>query len=327
MNASRKPAPAPIGAAAQSRREFMAASAKTAALFAVAGLGLETLPPGQTRAADATASAVKPVVGSQLYGWGQYYDRDKRNLFEHLDEVLSALRDAGYDYAEGNVDSNAPDNNGRFADRLRQKGLQPVSLYTGGRLHEAGPAAENVRKIVAAAKVCAQAGFSVINCNVDPIGREKTDAELANQVAALKDLAAGLKDLGLRLGIHHHTPELHNHAREFHYNFKNAPAGLVDFCFDVHWVYRGGLAPMEALTTYADRVVSWHLRQSREGTWWEDLDEGDVDYKAIAAYASQHRIPPRYSVELALEGGTKITRSVVENHKRSRDYVRKVFGC
>ena len=30
-------------------------------------------------------------------------------------------------------------------------------------------------------------------------------------------------------------------------------------------------------------------------------------------------------VELAIENGTKITRGVVENHRRSRDYVREVF--
>jgi hypothetical protein len=38
-------------------------------------------------------------------------------------------------------------------------------------------------------------------------------------------------------------------------------------------------------------------------------------------------LPPIYSVELALEDGTKITRSAVENHRRSREFVRRVFGC
>ena len=35
----------------------------------------------------------------------------------------------------------------------------------------------------------------------------------------------------------------------------------------------------------------------------------------------------RYTVELAIENGTKITRTVVENHRRSRDYVRQTFGA
>ena len=41
--------------------------------------------------------------------------------------------------------------------------------------------------------------------------------------------------------------------------------------------------------------------------------------------AQKRKLPPYYTVELAIENGTKITRGVVENHRRSRDYVREVF--
>ncbi len=82
---------------------------------------------------------------------------------------------------------------------------------------------------------------------------------------------------------------------------------------------------MDALKEYGDRVVTWHLRQSRGGIWWEDLDTGDVDYAAVAAYAKEHNLPRRFTVELAIENGTKISRSVVENHRRSREFVRRVF--
>jgi hypothetical protein len=50
-----------------------------------------------------------------------------------------------------------------------------------------------------------------------------------------------------------------------------------------------------------------------------------VDYAAVAKYANAHNLPRRFTVELAIEGDTKITRSVVENHRRSREYVRRVF--
>ena len=84
--------------------------------------------------------------------------------------------------------------------------------------------------------------------------------------------------------------------------------------------------PLDALKQYGDRVVTWHLRQSRNRIWWEDLDTGDVDYEAVAKYAREHRLARRFSVELAFEPGTKITRSVVENHRRSREFVRRVLG-
>lgn len=276
--------------------------------------------------AVAAASAPQPLVGSQLYGWGQYYQRAGKRLDEHLDEVFSALRDAGYDFAEGFLNVDQPEANQRFAERLRAKGLQPVTLYTGGRLHDER-ASEVVQRLLAAARVAREAGFRILNCNPDPIGRAKTDAELQRQAAALTELGRGLQALGLKLGIHHHTPELADQAREFHFNFHHTPAWLVGFNIDVHWMYRGGLPPLDALRAYGDRVVSWHLRQSRDGTWWEDLDTGDVDYTAIARYAREHHLAPVYAVELALEEGTRITRTVVENHRRSREFVRRVFGC
>ena len=66
--------------------------------------------------------------------------------------------------------------------------------------------------------------------------------------------------------------------------------------------------------------------RSRRGGW-EDLAPGDVAYPAVAAVASRRGLPPSYTVELALENGTKITRGVIENHRRSRDYVREIFNA
>jgi hypothetical protein len=45
----------------------------------------------------------------------------------------------------------------------------------------------------------------------------------------------------------------------------------------------------------------------------------------VAQYARDHQLARRFSVELALEPGTKVTRSVVENHRRSREFVRRIF--
>ncbi len=264
----------------------------------------------------------KTLVGSNIYGWGQYAQREKRKL--DPEEVMSALRDAGYHYLEAFLNVAQPDENGKFAEQLKAKGLQPVSMYVGARLHD-GQAGAEVAKVLAAAKVCQQAGFKVISFNPTPIGREKTDEELKTQVAALTELGKGLNNLGLKLGIHHHMPEMANSAREFHYNFDHTKPSVVGFCYDVHWVWKGGVMPMDALKQYGNRVVTWHLRQSRDGVWWEDLDTGDVDYAAVAKYAREHKLPRRFTVELAIEPGTRITRSVVENHRRSREFVRRVF--
>jgi inosose dehydratase len=308
----------PGSVARQSRREFIRH------LGSAVALGATISPFARSLAAESPrAAAQKTLVGSNIYGWGQYAERDKKKL--DVEEVISALRDTGYDYLESNMNVAQPEENAKFAEQLKAKGLQPVSLYTGARVHEAAQAGAVVAKILAAAKVCQQAGFQVISCNADPIGREKTDEELKTQAAALSELGEGLNALGLKLGVHHHMPEMANHAREFHYNFDHTKPEVVGWCYDVHWVWKGGVMPPDALKQYGDRVVTWHLRQSRDGIWWEDLDTGDVDYAAVAKYASTHNSARRFSVELAIEGDTKITRSVVENHRRSREYVRRVF--
>lgn len=267
-----------------------------------------------------------PAVGSQLYGWGQYYAREGKDLSKHMDDVLGALRDAGYDFAEGSLDVANTESNAKFADRLRKKGMRPVSLYVGGPTHVLGQATQTCERIARAAKDASKAGFGIINFNPDPIGRPKTDRELEVQAEALAELGAELAGMGMRLGIHHHTPELANGGVEFHSNFRRTRPEHVGFCYDVHWVYRGGIAPAVALKEHGDRIVSWHLRQSRGQTWWEDLDSGDIDYAAIASEVRARKLPAFFAVELAIEAGTVVSRGAVENHARSRRFVRSVFG-
>lgn len=291
------------------RRRFL----ETSALAAVA----VQLP----RAAEA-----KPMlIGSQLYGWGQYYARDKKPF--NIDEVLSPLRDIGYDYAEHSTDpNNLATASVSFGEKLRARGLKPISMYSGGPFHD-DKGAETAEKFAKAAKSFRDAGFTILACNPDPIGRPKTDAELETQAKNLGLAGAELKKAGVTLALHHHTPEFANNAAEYHSNFKKTNPGDVGFCYDVHWVYRGGnIQPPEALRDYGERVATWHLRQSRDKIWWEDLDTGDIDYAWVAKFAKDHGLPRNYTVELALENGTKITRSAIENHRRSLEYIRKAMA-
>ncbi|HOX04028.1 MAG TPA: sugar phosphate isomerase/epimerase [Candidatus Paceibacterota bacterium] len=304
------------------RRQFLR---RAGVAMAGGGVLLASRPFARSAGREAVPSS-PGQVGSNIYGWSQYYQRDGKDVQAHLDEVMSALRDAGYDYLECFMDTANPENNARLGERMKAKGLKPVSLYTGARLHEEAAAEAARSRIVAAARVCRSAGFEIVSCNADPIGRAKTESELAIQAAALDRLGKELAELGLRMGLHHHLPEMADQGREFHRMFRDTDPERVGFCYDVHWVFRGGIRPIEALAAYGNRVVTWHLRQSREGIWWEDLDSGDIDYREVAQYALEHRLPRRFTVELALEKNTRVTRSAVENHRRSIEYVRRVFG-
>ena len=175
-----------------SRRQFLATTT-------AAGLSLGTQSEAawltrreKPQAASATPADVhiqpwnRPLVGSQLYGWGQYYQREHRDV--NQDEIFAALRAAGYDYAEGNLDVQDHGANARFSQRLRQHGLVPVSLYTGGAFHQTGTASQTARRIAEAAQSAKRQGFEIIVCNPDPIGRDKTDPELLIQASALAEL-------------------------------------------------------------------------------------------------------------------------------------------
>ena len=266
----------------------------------------------------------RPLVGSQLYGWGQYCQRAGKPV-DH-DEIFAALKIAGYDYAEGTLDLVDHAANAKFSERLRYHGLMPVSLYTGGEFHIVGRASRTAHWIIEAAKAAKKVGFETIVCNPDAVGRDKTDLELAIQASALAELGQELNRAGMKLGLHQHTPEFRKHAHEFHETFRQTRSKEVGFCIDTHWLYRGGVMPLDALKQYGDRVCAWHLRQSRGGIWWEDLDDGDIDYPALVTMAQEQKVPLRLTVELALEEGTLISRDAATNHVRSRLWVKRIFG-
>ncbi|MFM7103095.1 MAG: hypothetical protein ACKO3N_18240, partial [Verrucomicrobiota bacterium] len=81
------------------RRDFLQAAAGLAMAGGVSAATSTNAPATNSAAATSKPKYVPPVlraplVGSQLYGWGQYYQRAGRSLEAHLDEALSALRDA-----------------------------------------------------------------------------------------------------------------------------------------------------------------------------------------------------------------------------------------
>lgn len=97
----------------QSRRQFL-----NQAVLGLTSVALASpLPLISGAAEEVTPPPRKTVVGSNVYGWGQYAQREGKSL--DLDAVLSALRDTGYDYLESYLDVAHPQENGRFADQLK----------------------------------------------------------------------------------------------------------------------------------------------------------------------------------------------------------------
>jgi inosose dehydratase len=265
------------------------------------------------------------LTGTQLYGWGQVYSMGGEQISDHYDEVLSSISDMGLDTAEGSLNAQEPGSVREWAALLRQHDLRPASLYSGGGFHSEEPAEATIDQLAAAGRVMAEEGFSVLDLNPDPIGREKTDEELTIQARSLEDLGAQLKDMGIALGLHNHTPEMVNGGREFHHNLRQTDPDLVGLCMDVHWCHRGGGDAAAIFEEYERRIVGLHLRQSIDGVWAEDFCDGDLDYRPIIDALVAQEFEGPVLIELAIEEGTPQTRGPEENHRRSAEHLRSLM--
>jgi len=265
-------------------------------------------------------------VGAQLYVCSQIASEAGKPLDDMLDGCLQDIAAAGFDSIEWDLArADTPEKAQQLSDRLRNHGLTLAGLYTGGALHDPAAASQTVRFVLSAARSALAAGCPGVTINPDPIGREKTDAELACQASALEELGAGLREISMWLAVHTHDPEMRHNAREFRWNLDKTEPELVGLCADVHWIYRGGQDPVAIVRQYASRLRSLHLRQSRQAVWCEELGAGDVEYWQIAPILGETGFGGPLIVELAYEFRTERTRPLREALARSRNYVRGIF--
>ncbi|MDD4870101.1 MAG: hypothetical protein PHR77_06040 [Kiritimatiellae bacterium] len=135
-----------ISAVPQTRREFIRHAGSAAFLGLLAASA--GFPGRQALAGEKASGTQKALVGCNSFVWTQYAKRDKKQF--DVGEVMSALRDCGYDYLETGFDFAHPDSITKLADQMKSKGLVPVSLYIGPRLHEADKAKDTVNQLLAA---------------------------------------------------------------------------------------------------------------------------------------------------------------------------------
>lgn len=268
-----------------------------------------------------------PVVAAQLYIWTQHYGKQKQRLEDHLEEALAATKRAGYDAVQGWLSFySTPEAAAKVAARLRQHGLRMPAAYAGGVMHTRDGGAATIRQIVQQAKNGVPHGLRLVVHNPQPIPGHKTDAELAVQAENLNRLGEALRQLGVQLAIHSHDPEMRQEAREWYHMLRNTDPQKVGFCLDLHWVLRGKQDPYRLLQDAGKRVLDLHLRNSRGGVWSEDLGDGEIDHARVRRILEKIGYQGLYTVELAYETKTRQTRSLEENLRRSRDYVRRVLG-
>jgi inosose dehydratase len=262
------------------------------------------------------------------YIFQQYATRQKKPLGDVLAEVFGMAHAAGF--------HNIEINHGFFTSELRERTLALLkanelrmpSVYVGGAMHTRDAAAATTARALEIAGLCKPFGCVAVVNNPDPkpAAAQKTDEELTVQASSLNYLGQILKRNGFELRVHHHTPELVDNAREWRHILQHTDPKYVALCLDLDWVHQGGLKPLDLLKEAGNRVHEIHVRNAKDKLWLEDLEDGDVDYREIAAFMKQEKLKPLVVVELAYRDNTTITRPLVEDLRLSRIYAEQVFG-
>ena len=277
---------------------------------------------------EASAAHYAPKLSVEIYIWIQHLASEKKTLAEGVDEVLASFHGAGYRRVELNQDFFKPELRERTFALLAKYNLAPETIYAGTTMHEAAAAEKSVKEVVEVARLLKPHGTRVIVTNPSPKPGQarKTDEELDTQAKYVDQLGAELHQQGMKLALHHHTPELVDNAREWRHLLQHTNPRRVYCCVDVHWAYRGGQEVMTFIRETGDRLVELHLRNSKQGVWTEDFGPGDIDYQKVADYLRGIGFKGYLVVELAYEKNTQITRSLDEDLRLSRRYAEKVFG-
>jgi len=284
----------------------------------ILALAIQSAQPGEENPSQQPQSS---PIAVQLYIFGE----SARGSDDQLDGVLATVERIGYDNVQGWLDTyDTPESASRFSALLAKHGLSMPAAYTGGAMHVQREAEEAIETILRRAKIAAAHRLQIAVINPDPLPREKTDEELEIQSKNLDRLGAELRKLGLRLAIHQHAPEMRSGAREWYHILHNTSPENVFFCLDLHWVYRGEQDPYKLLADAGKRTIDLHLRNSRNGAWAEEFGEGDIDYRRVRKVLDEIGYEGYYTIELAYEKETKITRSLEENLKRSLEYTQTV---
>ena len=305
----------------QTRREMFSSMAKLAG----AALVSQRLLLGDK---GTSAAHYAPKLSVEIYIWIQHLETEKKTLAEGVEEVLASFHGAGYRRVELNQDFFQPALREKTFKLLAKYNLAPETIYAGTTLHEAAAAEKSVREVLELGRLLKAHGTRVIVTNPSPKPGQapKTEEELDTQAKYVDQLAADLEQQGIKLALHHHTPELAEHAREWHHLLEYTNPRRVYCCVDVHWAYRGGQDVMSFIRETGDRLLELHLRNSHQGVWAEDFGPGDIDYQEVADYLRGISFNGYLVVELAYEKETQITRSLDEDLRLSRLYTDKIFG-
>jgi len=168
-----------------------------------------------------------------------------------------------------------------------------------------------------------QAGGDMFGITVGDAEHVKTEAELDAQAVLLRKIMAICSKYHVQPNIHNHTFEVVNNLHDLKGILERIPD--IRLGPDLNWLVRAGVDPVAFIRQYGSQIVYMHLRdQDAQGKWTEAVGEGVIDFPAIARELHAIHYQGRAAIELAFDAPPQ--RPVRESWKKSREYVKKVFG-
>ena len=135
-----------------------------------------------------------------------------------------------------------------------------------------------------------------LDCDLFRIGSMPMEARFSLQAAVdfakqADEYACQLKEHGIDLYYHNHHFEFARHDGKFLMDIIKENTKYLGFEPDIHWIYRGGMDPVEFINQYAGRIRLLHLKDYRIGHM--AMPEGvDMSTKEgmMKAYAAMNNI-------------------------------------
>lgn len=241
-----------------------------------------------------------------------------------LDDVFSDLQYAGFHGVElMEIILKQKDVVPRLNDLMHKYSLPVIGTSYNADMWRKNKQQEILEDVEMVTERLHEVGGTMLGITVGDAKHVKTEEELDAQAELLKKIIVVCAKNKIEPNLHNHTFEVVNGMHDLKGTLDRIPG--IKLGPDLNWLVRGGVDPVWFINTYGHQMVFMHIRdQDAEGKWTETVGEGVTDFKSIAKALKKINYNGKAAIELAFDKPP--VHPVKEDWKKSRKYVKKVFG-
>jgi sugar phosphate isomerase/epimerase len=241
-----------------------------------------------------------------------------------LDEVFSDLKYSGIQGVElMEIILKTDGSVTRLKELIQKYSLPVVGTSYNGNMWMRSKHSEILEDIELVTERLHAVGGTMMGITVGDARRKKTEEELDAQAEILKKILVTCKKNKIQPNLHNHTFEVVDNMHDLKGTIARVPE--LRLGPDLNWLVRGGVDPVSFIKTYGHKMVYMHIRdQDADGKWTEAVGEGVMNFPAIARALKDINYKGKAAIELAFD--KPAVNPVREDWKKSRQYVKKVFG-